>query len=59
MNLSVKRGLAVDGVKEVIASYRRLVGFFNHRNLASEALKSKQKLFNLPERSLKQDVETR
>ena len=59
LNLSVKKGLAVDGVKEIVADCRKLVGYFNHSYLGSGALKSKQKQLDMPVKTLKQDVETR
>ena len=59
LNLSVKKGLSLDGVGEVLGKCRRLVSHFNHSNLQKQALKNKQLQLGIPVKSLKQDVETR
>ena len=59
MNLAVKKGLAVAGLGNVLSKCRKLVSHFNHSCLAKDALKAKQVQLGLPQKSLKQDVDTR
>ena len=59
LNLSVKKGLAVEGLGEVLGRCRKLVSHFNHSSIAKEALKSKQKQLGQNVKSLKQDLDTR
>ena len=61
MNLSVKKGLGVEGIGSTLnrCRCRKVIGHFNHSNLAKEALKNKQRQLNMSEKSLKQDVDTR
>ena len=58
MHLSVKKGLGVEGIGSTLNRCRKVVGHFNHSNLAKEALKNKQRQLNMSEKSLKQDVDT-
>ena len=59
LNLSVKKGLAVPGLGEVLSRCRKLVSHFNHSSVAKQALKSKQLQLGIKSASLKQDVDTR
>ena len=59
MNLSVKKGLGVQGIEAVLGKCRKIVGHFNHSQPKYEALKCKQKQLGMPEKTLKQEVETR
>ena len=43
---------------ELLSKCRKLVGHFNHSPSARAALRSKQELLNIPQKSLKQDVDT-
>ena len=52
MNLSVKEHFGVEGIGNTFNRCRKVVGHFNHSNLAKEALKNKQRQLHLSEKSL-------
>ena len=59
LQISVKAGLNLPPVSEIISRSRKLVRHFRHSYVAQAALKAKQEHYGLPEHKLIQDVSTR
>ncbi|XP_046559440.1 E3 SUMO-protein ligase ZBED1-like [Haliotis rubra] len=59
INLASQKGLKVDTVFRVLSKVRRIVGFFHRSSTATALLREKQKMLQLPEHKLIQDVCTR
>ena len=59
MNLAVQKSLTVKTVSHILAKIRRIVAFFHRSFIASNLLKEKAALLNVPSLKLKMDVSSR
>ena len=59
MQLCIKPSLEIPAVSKLIARARKLVGHFKHSTTVMAEMRKRQKLFELPQHELIQDVATR
>ena len=59
LQLAVNAGLALNAIARLTAASHKIAGHFKHSTVAMGALTEWQKLLNIPEHSLVQDVATR
>ena len=59
LQLYIEEGLSVTTIARAIGAAKKLVGYFHHSALASDALQKRQEAIGSPQRKLQQDCPTR